>query len=143
MNTPNRTRKAIGLPRSIRDAVDGIFRQAGLPNPYVLYRTCHWIKNPPAGARGFGESPRNLLPSQRSLARQQGWTVYLMFGQAPPAMENLRELIAFPDHREGEFPLLKVVRLGDKKKADTSSLPYGVWFPTLAALRAELARDRS
>lgn len=138
MNRLRSARTTPQLPSGIRSAVEGLFDQAGLPRPYVLHRTCHWIRNPPPGAHGFTEAPDNLLPSQRSLSGRTGWTVYLMFGQAPPTMGDLRELLAFPDSREDEFQLLKVVRLGAKKKADTRSLPAGVWFPTLAALRRDL-----
>lgn len=111
--------------------MEEVFRGAGLPAPYLLYRTCQ---------HRFKEGPHNLLPSQRQPERRKGWTVYLQFKDSRLDLDNLARIIAFPDGHESSLPMLKHVRLGDKKKADIWNMPTGTEFGNLDEFREYLSR---
>lgn len=130
------------LPENVRKAVEKVFETAGLPAPLILHRTCHRIDKSPSEAHGFSEGPHNLLPSQREEKKRLGWTVYLMFSQAPPNLTNLIEIVAFPDSREGDLPRLGRVSLGTKQKADMKRLPADVHFRSLEDLGKALLERR-
>jgi len=94
------------LPENIKAEIENIFTQCGLPCPYILYRTVMFE----------GESPHNLLPSQRQPNKRVGWTVFLVFEKAPPIIANLDKIIAFPDQADSMLRRLKKIRTGRQIK---------------------------
>jgi hypothetical protein len=114
-------RRLTSLPPDIRKQVEVLFMSVALPPPYILYRTDTLRKF-------VGESPHNLLPSQRKASSRRGWTVFMAFQGLTPSLSDLERIIAFPDSREAELPLQEQVILHpdnkpDLKKADLSKFP--------------------
>jgi hypothetical protein len=68
-----------------------------------------------------GESPHNLLPSERSEGLQRGWTVLLIFDTMLTAA-HLQSIIAFPDSAAQTFRILEKSRLGNVRKLDVSQI---------------------
>lgn len=120
------------LSADLKDNIINIFRRANLPDPYILYRTVMFP----------GESPHNLLPSQRREKDQKGWTVFLVFSSAPPLIDNLDDIIAFPDSDDSLLPRLKNLRtsrhIEGLEKADLDQLPSKYKFADLDSLDSHL-----
>ncbi len=116
------------LCEELAEKVKSIFRDKGLPDPYLLFRTVMFDK----------ESPHNLLPCQRKEADRKSWTVFLVFKKAPPIEENLHYIIAFPDEVDGSLPRLHKLRtakhIENLQKADLSKMPSKYVFESVAAL---------
>jgi len=111
------------------------FGEAGLPDPYILYRTVMFSK----------ESPHNLLPTQRKPVDQTGGTVFFVFHKAPPIQENLNEVIAFPDSADPDLVRLKKLRtaghIENLEKADIDLIPPKYKFPSIEALQLALREN--
>jgi hypothetical protein len=116
------------LPENIIAEIKKIFTQYKLPYPYLLYRTVMFD----------GESPQNLLPSQRQPKRRVGWTVFLIFKKAPPTITSLDRIIAFPDQTDTLLPRLKKIRTSNHiknlEKVDLSLLPQDYVMRNLGEL---------
>lgn len=101
------------------------FTSLGLNSPYILYRTIMFEN----------ESPDNLLPSQRSIKRRLGWTVFIVCHTAPAAESTIEYIIVFPDEADRELPRLR--KFGTSKhinglqKADLSLIPEKYKFYSL------------
>jgi hypothetical protein len=119
-----------GLPADVRAAVEAVFKRKGLPSPYILYRSVMFND----------ESPHNLLPSQRSIRGQRGWTVFLVFSEAPAALDRLTGIIAFPDAADASLPRLAKPRTGNDipglQKVDLSLVPSTFRFNSLQDLES-------
>jgi hypothetical protein len=100
-----------GLPPILKTRIEEIFQRHELEPPYILYRT-NMFK---------GESPHNLLPSERSEGLQRGWTVLLIFDTMLTAA-HLQSIIAFPDSAAQTFRILEKSRLGNVRKLDVSQI---------------------
>src|SRR5258707_14029963 len=105
------TRRLTSLSPDIRNQVESLFDDLDLPLPYILYRTDTLRKF-------VGESPHNLLPSQRKASSRRCWTVFLAFESITPSLDRLERIIAFPDSRDAEIPRQESVGLGKDKKPD-------------------------
>ncbi len=130
-------RRKTSMPPEIKSQIESLFADFALPSPFILYRTDTLRKF-------VGESPHNLLPSQRKASSRRGWTVFLAFQGLTPSLTELERIIAFPDARESEIPLQEHVALGtdrkpDLKKADLAKLPEKFSFHSLEQLRTHLA----
>lgn len=105
------------IPSDIKERIIAIFESEKLPAPYLLHRSVMFLK----------ESPHNLLPSQRRSTDSKGWTVFLIFRSAPPRLNNIKKIIAFPDDADNSLPRLQRTRLGGdnkyRQKADLSKIP--------------------
>lgn len=127
------------LPKDIRDSVVGLFAKHKQPSPYLLYRTSTLEKF-------VGESPHNLLPSQRRPASRKGWTVYLAFETSDPIIIGLERIVAFRDTDERRIPKQAHVSLGrDKKpdlqKADLQRMPPEFIFRSFQELERYLSHQ--
>jgi hypothetical protein len=129
--------KRQGLCPEIAERTKKIFCDSGLPEPYLLYRTVMFDK----------ESPHNLLPTQRKHPHQKGFTVFFVFHKAPAILENLDEIIAFPDSADSSLARLEKLRtssdIENLEKADIGKISRQFRFPSLEALRDFLANGYS
>jgi hypothetical protein len=69
----------------------------------------------------------------------------MLFKGKPPVLEKLERIIAFPDSRETELPLLAEFRLGrhkkpDLQKADLGNVPAEFVFYRIEELSDYLAK---
>jgi hypothetical protein len=124
--------KRQGLCPEMTELTKRIFCDAGLPEPYILYRTVMFEK----------ESPHNLLPTQRKLLHRKGFTVFFVFKTAPAVSENLDEIIAFPDEADSSLVRLEKLRtssdIENLEKADIEKIPGKFRFESFEALRVAL-----
>jgi hypothetical protein len=92
------------------------------------------------------ESPHNLLPSQRKAKNRKGWTVFLVFFCAPPKIEHVAEIIAFPDNADSSLPRLGNIRVGGniegRQKADLGKIPDKYRFKDIDSLEQSLKRGK-
>lgn len=115
---------------SIRLLITEFFVQAGLPEPYMGYRTCQ---------RSFGvlESPHNLLPSARADDLRTGVTVFFFFSKAPVSLQHLDFILAFPDFEEDVFTLTPS-KLSNQDKVHLGELPKRFVFSSVAELASAI-----
>ncbi len=129
---PSKARQSKCQSIEIKNRVKNIFSTANISEPYILYRTVMFS----------GESPHNLLPSQRGLKGKKGWSVFLIFKKAPPRIDNLDKIIAFPDSVDSSLPRLQKIRTGrhipNLEKADLSKIPSKYKFANLDSLERHL-----
>jgi hypothetical protein len=123
------------LPAEIKNHIDEMFERYNVLDPYILYE-----EEPDV-------PPVALLPGQRSLDRQDGWTVYLIFHESRPALEHLAKIIAFPDAREGEIPLRRAVTpdIANRfllEQPELTQVPDEFVFNSLEELEQHLKRIR-
>lgn len=125
--------KRQGLCPEIVEQTKKIFCDSGHPEPYLLYRTVMFDK----------ESPHNLLPTQRKCPHRKGFTVFFVFHKAPAIIENLDEIIAFPDSADSSLVRLEKLRTSSEienlEKADIGKISPQFRFPSFEALRDFLA----
>lgn len=127
--------KAITKKREVFEQIYSVFEELNKTRPYMLYRTEMFE----------GESPHNLLPSQRSVNKQMGWTVFLIFQPGKgPDLENLREIIAFPDSADPVLPRLVKIRTSGNmvglEKVDLERLPDEYRYASLELLANHLVK---
>src|SRR5258706_5043061 len=118
------SRKNTTLPKAIRDQVIALFAKYRLLEPFILHRTR-------VRELFVGESPHNLLPSQRKPAKRQSWTVFLAFESYEPAWDGLERIYAFPDERDPAVPRQPLVRLGPDEMVDLKRMPHDLVFRDL------------
>lgn len=128
-------RKRQGLCPDLAEQTKKLFPEAGLSEPYLLYRTVMFDK----------ESPHNLLPTQRKPKNRTGYTVFFVFKTAPAVLENLDEIIAFPDEADSSLARLEKLRtssdIENLEKADIEKIPQKFRFQSLEGLRDALDSD--
>jgi hypothetical protein len=105
------------LPKVLKVKIQDIFDKLNIARPYLLFRTVEFD----------GESPHNLLPSQRELDKRLGWTLFLVFKKSPPIEGNLGKIIIFPDSSDFELQRLPKTRtsshIKNLEKADLKRIP--------------------
>ena len=92
------------------------------------------------------ESPHNLLPTQRKRHNRTGFTVFFVFKAAPPVLENLDEIIAFPDEADPSLIRLEKLRtssdIENLEKADIEKIPPRFRFRSMEELEASLISSK-